>query len=39
MSDCKVYPADTVDIYGNVWSTSYKLKDVKADISVLYTEF
>lgn len=21
MSDCKVYPADTVDIYGNVWST------------------
>ena len=21
MSDCKVYPADTVDIYGNVWAT------------------
>ena len=21
MSDCKVYPADTVDIYGNVWPT------------------
>ena len=21
MSDCKIYPADTVDIYGNVWST------------------
>ena len=21
MSDCKVYSADTVDIYGNVWST------------------
>ena len=21
MSDCKSYPADTVDIYGNVWST------------------
>ena len=21
MSDCKAYPADTVDIYGNVWST------------------
>ena len=113
MSDCKTYPADTVDIYGNVWpsvgenirngifgklkvakikidgtnitssdleisnieehdfiinkkgifiivdkvykrigriwisyfedfsliSTGYKLKDVKADISVLYTEF
>lgn len=19
MSDCKIYPADTVDIYGNVW--------------------
>ena len=113
MSDCKIYPADTVDIYGNVWptvgenirngifgklkvakikidgtnitssdlkvssiqekdfvidkkaifiivdkvympignirifyferfsliSTSYKLQDVKADISVLYTEY
>ena len=21
MSDCKIYPADTVDIYGKVWST------------------
>lgn len=21
MSDCKIYPADTVDIYGNVWPT------------------
>ncbi len=21
MSDCKIYPADTVDIYGNVWET------------------
>ena len=21
MSDCKAYPADTVDIYGNVWTT------------------
>lgn len=21
MSDCKIYPADTVDIYGNVWQT------------------
>ena len=21
MSDCKIYPADTVDIYGNVWTT------------------
>ena len=21
MSDCKSYPADTVDIYGNVWQT------------------
>ena len=21
MSDCKVYPSDTVDIYGNVWPT------------------
>ena len=21
MSDCKAYPADTVDIYGNVWQT------------------
>ena len=21
MSDCKTYPADTVDIYGNVWPT------------------
>ena len=21
MSDCKTYPADTVDIYGNVWQT------------------
>ena len=21
MNDCKIYPADTVDIYGNVWPT------------------
>ena len=21
MSDCKIYPADTVDIYGNAWPT------------------
>ena len=21
MSDCKTYPADTVDIYGNAWPT------------------
>lgn len=21
MSDCKIYPADTVDIYGNAWDT------------------
>ena len=21
MCDCKIYPADTVDIYGNVWPT------------------
>ena len=21
MSDCKIYPADTVDSYGNVWAT------------------
>lgn len=21
MSDCKIYPADTLDIYGNVWPT------------------
>lgn len=21
MSDCKIYPADTVDIYGNAWET------------------
>lgn len=21
MSDCKIYPADTVDIYGNAWQT------------------
>ena len=21
MSDCKTYPADTVDVYGNVWET------------------
>lgn len=21
MSDCEIYPADTVDIYGNVWTT------------------
>lgn len=21
MSDCKIYPADTIDIYGNVWET------------------
>ena len=21
MSDCKIYPADTVDIHGNVWET------------------
>ena len=21
MSDCKNYPADTVDVYGNVWPT------------------
>lgn len=21
MSDCKIYPADTVDIYGDVWPT------------------
>lgn len=21
MSDCKIYPADTVDIYGNAWLT------------------
>ena len=21
MSDCKIYPADTVDVYGNVWPT------------------
>ena len=42
MSDCKIYPADTVDIYGKVWPTVGenirnglfgKLKEAKININ------
>ena len=48
MSDCKIYPADTVDIYGNVWVSvgenirngmfGEKLDTIVASIKIIYKE-